>query len=221
MQELSITQEFLLCSLNGKGKLPLIGKEVPACFVASAIIELVHEGVIVLEGSKIALVKKLDSDLAYLEPLYQEILKAKDADTKKILQNYIMSLTEQKLTMLLSSVGNALNELGCVVMKEKGIFVKKAVYLPNVESKDRVVEKLRAEILEEGSISDEVMALFYLLDKSKQLKQYFSKYEEKKLKERIQEARNSTKNQEMKAMVEQIEGMMAAITAMLVSSSLH
>jgi hypothetical protein len=49
------------------------------------------------------------------------------------------------------------------------------------------IEKLRAELLEEGPVSEETIALTLLLTASKTITDYFSKFEINQLKERIRE----------------------------------
>jgi hypothetical protein len=52
------------------------------------------------------------------------------------------------------------------------------------------VEKLRAELLEEGPVNEETIALTMMLSASKTIMDYFSKYEINQLKERIREFQN-------------------------------
>ncbi len=49
-----------------------------------------------------------------------------------------------------------------------------------------IIEKIRAELLEDGEISEDVIVLTALMDKVGNLKDYFSKHEQKELKNRIE-----------------------------------
>ncbi|MFD1412835.1 hypothetical protein [Oceanobacillus jeddahense] len=53
MNDLSITQEFLLCSLNDKGKLPSFTSERLVGFLASGLLELQLENCINIEEKKL------------------------------------------------------------------------------------------------------------------------------------------------------------------------
>jgi hypothetical protein len=55
------------------------------------------------------------------------------------------------------------------------------------DAQDPVVQKIRAELLEEGTVTKETAALCFLLEKAKMLKHYFSNYEQKQLKSRLKE----------------------------------
>lgn len=69
------------------------------------------------------------------------------------------------------SVGDALVKAGCA-RRESALFGA-VRYLPSHEAVDRVVNKLRAELLEEGVITEEAALLAVLLDKSNQMKMFF------------------------------------------------
>ena len=73
-----------------------------------------------------------------------------------------------------------------------GLINKKEEYAPSKEARTAVVEKIRAELLEDGEITEDVVILTALLDKANCLKEYFSKFEQKELKNRMQEIRESS-----------------------------
>ena len=50
-----------------------------------------------------------------------------------------------------------------------------------------MVDMVRSELLEDDTVTDEVAALTALLDKSGCLKEYFSKFEQKEIKQRLKE----------------------------------
>lgn len=75
--------------------------------------------------------------------------------------------------------------------------------LANVRSKDRVVQGIRAEVLEEGPVSIETSVLVLLLEASKQLKYYFSEYERDEMQTRIKRLQ-AEQNAEWKV-IEQIK----------------
>lgn len=221
MKDLSIAQEFLMCSLNSKGRLPLIGKEVPVCIVAAGIIELLQNENIKFDSNKIIVTKGLTGELNYLKSLYDELSKYNSIEIKKLIKNYAATLTDKKLNILINDIGNELEGKKCVVKNKSGLFIKKESFIPSEKYINVIVEKIRAELLEDGSVSDEVIALVSLLEKSNQLKKYFSSYESDRLKARIEEIKNTAQNRLVKQMMECIDILMATITAIIVSSSFN
>ena len=59
-------------------------------------------------------------------------------------------------------------------------------YVPSAATKDRIVQRIRAELLEEGPITRQTALLTMMLDMSKLLKAYFSEYEQNELRKRLQ-----------------------------------
>ena len=76
-----------------------------------------------------------------------------------------------------------------------------------------VVEELRAELLEEGPVTEDAAALTVLLDKGKCLKPYFSQFEQKEMRRKLKALLDAPEGRLVKAMVEHVETMMAALAA--------
>lgn len=71
MNDLSISQAYLLCTLNKNGKFPALSAEVPMCFLASAVMDLViSESAVLEDKKKICITGELKEEYAYLESLY-------------------------------------------------------------------------------------------------------------------------------------------------------
>ncbi len=77
---------------------------------------------------------------------------------------------------------------------------------------DKVIQQLRAELLEEGTMSEEMIVLAALLDTGGLLKKYFSKYEADQLKKRIKEVRKSEEGAMIKSMMDYVESMIIAVS---------
>ena len=198
MKDLSITQEYLLCALNKKGKIPAFGNEIQTCFVAGALLELLNNEFVKIQDKKVVINKKLDeTTFGHLRPLYSFI---------------------ERLNDLIQSVGDSLVAADCAEgKKERGIFGgEKARYFAKAEGIEYVVQKIRAELLEDGDLSDETVCLTSLFNKSGLLKQYFSRYESKQLNDRINEIKNSESNRLVKEMLDYIDTL---ILVVIVSSS--
>lgn len=72
------------------------------------------------------------------------------------------------------------------------------------------MQQLRAELLEEGEISEDMAAVTALLDLSGLLKQYFSKHESEQLKMRLKSIRQSEQRTAVREMLEYMECIMIA-----------
>lgn len=214
MNDLTITQEYLLCSLNEKGSLPLLGTEIPICLLAGGIIELFQSQCVAFnEKKKIIITNDLNPNLLHLKSLYELIKNKKPMDVKKIAGEYAMSFSEKNIKNLVSDISESLSQKNCVNVESGGLFGNKTCHIPCTNEVDKIIQKVRAELLEEGNVSDETIALVSLLDNSLLLKKYFSKYETAQLKSRLKEIKESPSNQLVKQMVEYIDSIMIAIVA--------
>ena len=96
---------------------------------------------------------------------------------------------------------------------KKGLLGTKEYRTVKAEEKDRVIQKIRAEFLEEGQISEETVLLGCLLDKTSLLKKYFSAYEAKMLKQRLKELRKAPENKLINEMIDSVDTLIAVIAA--------
>ncbi len=181
MKNLSITQEFLLCSLNDKGKLPSFTSEKLVCLLASGLLELQLENCIDIEGNKVIVKSELPTDLDYLGPLFNYIKQANPVKISKIVGAYNFSITDKHLNQLVNSVGDSLARANTANIE----YVKSGLaYVPNKSSVNKIIDKIRAEIFEDELITEDVTILVILLYKSGLIKNYFSKYENSGIKEK-------------------------------------
>lgn len=219
MKDLSVAQEFLLCSLDKKGKLPLIGKEVPACILASGLIELLIGCSIQMdEKNTVRVSGDLNAEQDYLKSLFEWLRQSKPMKLENIAREYCLTLTETKLNALVTDIGNLLAKKGCVVVQKGGFLAGRSRFVPDPAEVDKVIQKIRAEVLECGTMADETVALVSLLEKSHQIKKYFSSYEAEQLKTRLKEIREAPSNQLVKQMVDYVDRMIAVIA---VIASVH
>jgi len=214
MKDLSVAQEYLLCSLTGQGKLPLLNNHVPGCVLAGGLIELLADGSVQIgEKDKISVTGDLGAERTYLRSLYEWLGKSGPVSLNKVAQTYCVTLTGRQINALVDDIGDSLVQNGCATPEMGGVFGKKRCFLPRPEAVDRVIQKIRAELLESGAIDEETVALVSLMEKSSQIKKYFSKYESDQLKARLKEIRQAPSSQMVKRIVDYIDKMIAVITA--------
>ncbi|MBU3143821.1 hypothetical protein [Clostridium sp. CF012] len=201
--ELSFSQNFTLIALNAQDSLHLTtAKKVSLrCMAAAAIFELYLDHGFTMKEDVLTFAKK---DLEhYSITLYQEtVLKAilgRKENLSDTLPHYLAHVTKlsnkqlKKIELIFADSlkgTDALEEipnlLGCdLEFMTAGISMKE--YRSNAELFTRVTENLRAEILEDGNMTDETILMFWLLRESGCLYDIFSKEEFKRVVTRMNE----------------------------------
>lgn len=212
MKNLSLTQQYLLCVLNKNGKLPAFGLEKTLCLSAAGVLELLMEDALSFDGKKLTVKSALPEEKAYLRPVYQAVERKQPVKFESIVEYFSLDFTDKHMNELIDSIGASLAKKGCVQREEKsGIFGGKDLYIPNEADVDAVVQSIRAELLEDGELSEDVVALTMLLNKSGDLKQYFSAYEKKDLKKRLKEIKNDPQNEMVQKAVDYIDSMLCLV----------
>ena len=79
------------------------------------------------------------------------------------------------------------------------------MYIPDEKELDTVVQNIRAELLEEGELSEDIVALTALLEKSGDLMRYFSAYEKKSIRSRLKEIKESPQSEMIQKVAEYID----------------
>ena len=217
MQNLSVTQQYFVCTVNGKGKISNLNTEKRVCLVAAGLLELQMEAVIELNQKKASAIRELPQKLNCLSPLFCFIRERTPVKIERILEEYCYSLTDKRLNELMASIGKSLVEMGCVHPSQSGMFGTQTVYIPRKETLGRIVDWLRAELLEKGAVTEDAAALAVLLDRSRTLKLYFSAFEQKELREKLKIMSQSPAGKQVKAMVEYVENLIALMTVLMVS----
>ena len=216
MKHLSFTQEFFLCAVNKKGKLSLVfSNDSAVCLVAGGIMELTKHGYIARDGKKkIMISKPWDNCLPYLTPMYEKIASYKrNPKVETILEAFALSMTNKNLNKLVDAFRSSLIDEGCMdEQNNQGLLKEKTNYVPKPQLVTQIIEKIRAEFLEEGPMSENVLCLAALLMEGNLIKNYFSKVEVTKMKARLKEIRNSDEY----ASVKDIFDYMDQVAAMIV-----
>ena len=76
-----------------------------------------------------------------------------------------------------------------------------------------MVEQMRAELLEEGPVSDETAALVALLERVKCLKAYFSAFEQKAVRQKIEALTQSPEGKMVRDMMTYLQIIMYSFAA--------
>lgn len=216
MKDLTITQEYMICALNEKGKMSeMLGVEKIVCFVTSGLLEMKLEGCIVMEKKKVCVISDLPEKLAHLKPLYDYINRYESVKIEKIIEEYTYTFTDKRFYELVDSVGKSLAEINMAEEIEKGILGKRKYYIPTKDAVHYVIDMIRSELLEEGEITEDIVLLTILLAKGKIIKKYFSEYEQKEIKSRLKEILNSADGHMVQEMIDHIENMIYTMTVLM------
>ena len=214
MKSLSVAQSFMLCALNENGKFPSISSEAPAGLLAGSLIDLLLENCVSITDKKINVTAPLSGKLLYLQSIYGFLQEKEPVKLEKLTGDYCFGFSAKKMNQLIHDVGGALAVQNCVALEQGGILAGRELYVPDKEAVDGVVQHIRAEFLEDGILSDEMVALTSLLERNGMLKRYFSPYEKDTLKTRLKEIRKESSGQLIKEMMDYLDSMlMVAIIA--------
>lgn len=219
MESLSITQEYMVCAINGKGTISSYNQKAVACLIVSGLLEMQLSKCISISDKKISVCSELPEHMTYLEPLYNVINQGKPMKVEKAVEAYTVAFTNKKLYALEDAVMESLKKANAVEPVKSGLLGNKDSYAPKKDIVIGIIEKIRAELLEDGEISEDVIALTALMEKSGNLKDYFSKYEQKELKNKIEAIKKSDAGTFAKEMVQHIEALnMAAIIPSIITN---
>ena len=165
------------------------------CFVAGALIELKLSNCVSIENKKVSIIGELPEKNNYLKPLYEYIKEKENVKVDKLATDYLCSFTDKKTNELIELIGKSLKELGIAHEEQVGVLSKSNVYVAENETIKQAINKIKSELLENEDITEENAVIYMLLEKSKLLKEYFSKFELKELKEKM---KNIIKNENYK-----------------------
>lgn len=205
MKDLSITQEYMICTVNGKGTISGNNEKAAACLVICGLLEMQLAKCVSLNEKKVSVCTELPENMTYLQPLYNMINHGKPMKVEKVIEAYTMALTNKKLYEFEDALMESLKEADVVEPVKTGLFSNKDSYVPKKDIVTGIIEKIRAELLEDGEISEDVIALTALMDQTGNLKDYLSKYEQKELKNKIKAVKKSEAGTLAKKMIQHIE----------------
>ena len=147
--------------------------------------ELQLEKCIKIDNKVVIIEDQLPDNRNHLRPLYDFIDQQNPIKLKKILDAYLLSFSDKNLTELIDSVGVSLERKNIVKTAESGMFFKREKYIPTVEAVNYIIDMIKSEFLETDFFSDELIILVALLNQSKLINLYFSKFEQEELNNKL------------------------------------
>lgn len=101
-----------------------------------------------------------------------------------------------------------------------GLFGSKTTYIPVKEYKDELIGVIKSSVTTDDEITPHDAALLYILKETKNLNQYFSKYESDVLKDRLEEIKKNPQNKQLAAMINYVNDMTTIMAAVVIATSL-
>ena len=200
MTDLKLTQSFSLIALNAQDSLAITAEKKSAlrCMAAAVILEASLEAAFADNWSEVALNRM---DLTRLNPYCSVILnpvlhrtkgdrslkwwlKAASALSTKKLKKFEQAVTDPlRESNLLEDVPNL---IGCdLYFYSAGI--RDREYRSNIQEYGAITENIKAEILEDGPVTDETVCMLWLLRESGCFWDFFSRIELEKVAARMNE----------------------------------
>ena len=211
MSNLSLSQEYMMCALNDKGKISTFSLERVIAVAASAVVELMMDDIIESDGKKLSVKKALPEDMRYLSPVYDFIEKKGRVGFRTVVEHFSFTLSSKNIDELFDSIGDSLVAAGCVKKEKSGMLGNKNAYIPDAKAVNTIIQNIRAEILEDGELTEDIAALTAILDKTGELMRFFSAYEKKDVKKRLKEIKNDPENKDIAKVINYVEELMMII----------
>lgn len=217
MKDMTLSQEYLVCAVNEKGKIGNLDIEKAVCLLAAGLLELQLAECVTMDKKAATVTAPLPQEKEYLRSLYDDIASGKGGSIKmdKLLESYTYSLSSKQVRALIEGIGGELEKKG-LATRTPATLLSNEGFAPVKGTLDGVIDLVRSELLEEGEVTEDIAALVILLEKAGIIKNYFSPYERGQMKDRLKEITHSHQGEQVAQMVEYVEGMMAVMTVLMV-----
>lgn len=188
--ELSTTEQFIILDLIGKNliknkKVKVGNSKIYS--IASIFIDLCFKDKIAFtENQQVIITNSELTGIEYNDIVLKTITSKKTMSIKEWIEYFY---SHHKLR---DSIYNAITQS---IIKKDALKVisspsllnsSKKSYIDSKNIGDFIVQKIRSELLEDGNIDDNTLSLVILLDENKMLMSYFSEYEYKDIKDKIE-----------------------------------
>ncbi|MFQ8984450.1 MAG: GPP34 family phosphoprotein [Evtepia sp.] len=213
MRDLTLSQEYLICAVNEKGTLFTFNTEKLVCLVAAALLELQLEGCAAVDKKFITVTGPLPQEMAHLRPLYDYLNTGKPMQTEKLLEEYTYSVTDAHLNELMAAIGDSLVQQGADDPGE-GLPLGRSRATSHPGGHQRRGAPYPRSCWRRGGHRD-VAALVILLEQGKCLKPYFSAFEQKEMRDKLQAISQTPAGKAVRDMVEYVENLIAVMTLLV------
>lgn len=114
MKDMTLSQEYLICAVNEKGKIGSMNIEKVVCLLAAGLLELQLAECITMDQKAATVTAPLPQEKEYLRSLYDDIASGKGGSIKmdKLLESYTYSLSSKQVRALMGGIGGELEKMG-------------------------------------------------------------------------------------------------------------
>nr|WP_300307280.1 GPP34 family phosphoprotein [uncultured Anaerostipes sp.] len=210
MDRTSISQEYLLLVLDKNGYIPPMRREESnAGLTAACFMDLLLNEIITVNKKQITVTDDLPQELAYLTPIYT-YLREKNRSVSKMMTDYAAGV---RLKPLMTEIGEAMAADGMVSKGEGGLFGTKVTYFPDKSRKEELLAHIKSAAADQSKMTAHDMALIFLLQKTKNLNQYFSKYEWEQWKTVWKDIKKDPQNKQLSKMIDELNDWITVVLA--------
>ncbi|OMF29767.1 hypothetical protein BK133_17355 [Paenibacillus sp. FSL H8-0548] len=187
LKNLSIPQEFVLLALDSETNMlkSIFRMHVGLYTVMACIVELSINGNVTFEDDDTV---RISNSASTGEKYLDRLLEIITAEKPKKLKEWVSYFYYFKQKEIYKMVIESLADKGVLEIENTEVLfivpVKK--YLDVANTRNHIVEKIRAELLEHGNVEDHTLALVLFLNIKNMLNDYFSDYEQKTLKQKLE-----------------------------------
>lgn len=211
LKNLSIPQEFVLLALDREtNKLKSIFRQNVALYtVMACIVELSLNGNVTFEDDDdtVRISNSASTGEKYLDRLLEMMTAEKPKKLKKWVYYFYNHIFKQR--EIYKMVVESLVDKGVLEIENTDVlFVVPVKKYSDVENtRNYIVEKIRAELLEHGNVEEHKVALVLFLNVKKMLNDYFSDYEQKMLKQKLEILRKEDIYKKIRAVYKAVQYM--------------
>ncbi|MFD1418865.1 GPP34 family phosphoprotein [Companilactobacillus keshanensis] len=186
---LNIPQKYFILSCNEKGSIRIFkNTRRRAYLAASSFFDLALNDIIDLTDNSVIINKVLPDDKTYLNEFFQIINRNQGKSVTHVLR--AMATKENITKQIYNEIGDSLVTKVDVTKATTGLVFKTNNYIPDIRVKQELVSEVRKEILTADKISPETFALLVVLYGNHDLKTYFSSFEQKQIKTKLEKSKD-------------------------------
>ena len=135
--------------------------------------------------------------------------------TEKLVCLVAAGLLDLRLAELTKAVGRSLVDLELAQETRGGLLGNRKNFVPTKEAVEHVIDMVRAELLEDVEVTEDIVALVALLERGKCVKTYFSAYEQKTIKAKLKQIAAAPEGKLAGELIGYVENMMAIATGLI------
>lgn len=225
---LTVTDSLLVLALD-QGKqniLSALNLDIFTAALTSVMAELDTAGIISFNGlrenpleptAEVSILGDLPAEYASCKAVYEAIVDSKHKTIEEILSPFIFSINDKLAKQFVEERITRLKTLEVIdeTTSKNLLGIKSTKFSAKSDAVEQIVSELRRELLGQEPVSDAVIVLTRLLDKTGLLKHYFSAHDQDKLKQRIDESIQELEGQAAGEILKRIDDLQTFILLLI------